>query len=202
MDEIQIVFDNCDFSSLKVHFQDIDVLMAINPALESCEKVAFQPPNEPSTIFQRLTYKYRQSQEISTFVLHFLKLESKYGSLYKQLESYEDSPLALSTLPSGNLPILVKTTCDVDDETILDTLEKNLILDNVKDVLLIYDTRISIGQRERFKKLAWICQNKNWNMAQTYHVMGFEASVVIAYFSLGAPEILLRAKYQLIMVEQ
>ena len=63
MDEIQIMNAFIDMSSLDLSNEDISIVMAIQPVTVRFEVI---PPDDPSTLYERLPFKHCSSTEIGT----------------------------------------------------------------------------------------------------------------------------------------
>ena len=212
IDEVQIWRNYINFSPLKVHFKDISIFMAINPTVIKSAKYDFLQPSHESTLCETLTFKHRSSTEISLFLLHFTKYHNSTTSCsvesdnynFKSIDSQNDVPISLSTFPSGRLPMLIKTEDNIDDKTVLRTINQDLIMENMEnvDVLLIYHDDL-----KSYEIISQICHeiNPKWRTSPCDTVMGIEAGVVILYHCshyYNYLELVSRAKYQLIMVER
>ena len=210
IDEVQIWRNQINFSSLKVHFTDISIFMAINPTIINSTKYDFVQPDHESTLCETLTFKHRSSTEISMFLLHFTRYHNSTTSCsvesdsynFKSIDSQNDVPISMSTFPSGGLPMLVKTADNIDDKTVLRAIYQDLIMQN-EDVLLIYHENL-----ESHEFIPQICDEiskQKWKTSTCDAVMGIEAGVVILYHCslyYNYLELVSRAKYQLIMVER
>ena len=103
IDEIQVFRHKSDLTTLHLK-KDIEIMAAINPngAWQSC----ITPPMDKRFIFQRLTFKHRNSLEISIFIAHW-KYESRLLDLaYK----FKDEPLLASSFPAIDKVILYQNT--------------------------------------------------------------------------------------------
>ena len=80
IDEVNVTYYGNNFSSLCLD-DNIEIVSAINPTTDSS---AFNviPPKDKKFIFKRLTFKHRNSLEISVFLLHFKKKMIAPGVLY------------------------------------------------------------------------------------------------------------------------
>ena len=80
LDEVTVGIGSQDFSSL--HLDDnIEMVIAVNPTLGE-EAFNVIPPKDKRFIFKRLTFKHRNSLEISVFLLHFKNKMNASGVLY------------------------------------------------------------------------------------------------------------------------
>ena len=121
----------------------------------------------------------------------------------KTIGSSADVPLAMSTFPSGILPLLVEISCDIDDEIVLNTIEQEFIKD-LSDIVLISDYRLYDSQT-RLKNVKNFCDRKNWKLNDNEGMMGIEANVVIIFYCdkyFDIPELISRARLSLIIVQK
>ena len=112
--------------------------MAINPIRIGGKEFDFIAPSDPGTIHKTLTFKHRNSTEISAFLLHFIKHYCGICSS-TSINTSNDAPLTQSTFPSRLLPTLVRRANHVDDETILNAIHLDLVNDIYKDVFVVHD---------------------------------------------------------------
>ena len=178
----------------------------LTPSAIGCYQFGFNlnPPEESRTLHHRLTFKHRSSTEITIFIIHFLRYYSK-KNMYdtKTIGSSADVPLAMSTFPSGILPLLVEISCDIDDEIVLNTIEQEFIKD-LSDIVLISDYRLYDSQT-RLKNVKNFCHRKNWKLNDNEGMMGIEANVVIIFYCdkyFDIPELISRARLSLIIVQK
>ena len=96
IDEIQIFKYSNDFTTLSLK-ESIEIMAAINPNRTWQSDIS--PPKDKKFIFKRLTFKHRNSLEISIFLAHW-KWESKQFSFADGFNGYEDESLLKSCFPA------------------------------------------------------------------------------------------------------
>ena len=201
LDELQIWNNLIDFSSLNVRCEDISIIAAVNPIAVQTPKFDFIPPKDELTMFERLTFKHRSCTEISVFLHHFMMYYSK-ESTRKSIDNSANAPLVHSTFPSGRLPILVKLDKDTNEEEYLNALEKHVLIKDT-DVVLVCKSTL-MAKPGKFGFISNYCKERQWKLMPDDEIIGSEANVVIAYRcnGLSFPEIISRAKKQLILIEK
>ena len=113
IDEVNVTYYGNNFSSLCLD-DNIEIVSAINPTTDSS---AFNviPPKDKKFIVKRLTFKHRNSMEISIFLLHFKEKMNVPGALYLSPNSSIYSTFAIP---------------DSDDVALVESIYPNL--DQVK----------------------------------------------------------------------
>ena len=80
IDEVTVRTYSSNFSSLCLN-DNFEIVVAINP-ISFDDAFNVIPPKDKKFIFKRLTFKHRNSLEISVFLLHFKKKMIAPGVLY------------------------------------------------------------------------------------------------------------------------
>ena len=99
LDEVVIVWGERDFSTLSLDDDDnnIEFVVAVNPG-GIRKPYTIIPPQDKKIITMRLTFKHRNSLEISVFLAHFKKLPIFYS--YYAISEANDKNLAESCFPA------------------------------------------------------------------------------------------------------
>lgn len=179
IDEVEIYFEHSyDLTYLKWYFEDIDVLIAINPTSQTCKSefgIKFPEPDSTS-ITKRLRHKHRSCTEICVFNLHHKKFSNDHRQ--KTINVNEDAGLGESTYATGRNPLLILTAKDVSDEVLIETIENYLLPHQKHDVFLIHGQNFK-GQRNQ--NISRLCQEKgrSWTLIRSNQMTGSEASVIV-----------------------
>ena len=141
-------------------------------------------------IFCRLTMSFRCSQELITFMYHWLIHSPKESSLFEE-KSFIHSPGAFP----GPKPLWLEVPIV---EVFIQHVKDDDKLNNAKDVLVMYDFDYDLLS---IHPLGKYCKTKDWKFCPVNEVMGSEAQIVIIYDVKELHfEALSRAVNQLIIV--
>ena len=200
LNEIEISGDHYDLSDLKLHLDDIDLLMAINPSSTfSLHNSKVKLPQDSNSIIEQLRSKHRYSTEIGVFNLHLTMASDKYD---KSWDWSKDEPLEESTFPSGRYPLLILVAEGLPDEVLLDSINEYLMPNNQNDLVLIIDYELN-GERKH--AIEDICNTKSWKVLESHDMTGSEAAVTVLFHlkdDLRSFEYHSRARNLLIIVQE
>ena len=175
-----------DLSNSNVH-----LLLAVNPAACAStfnKKIKILPPNNINTLVSQLCMKHRNSYLIAIFLEHY-KLSFKFACL----DTSNDIPLKEDNLPPGRCPVWIQRDRNVIDETVLELIKRDHVLEQ-ESVTLLYEYPIK-------ENIVQWCSRNNWNCFERFEFYGCEDQVIVT-FDLGClrPEQVSRAKNGLIIL--
>ena len=148
-------------------------------------KVQLKLPEENDfTMVKHLTFKHRNSLEISLFVSHLKTFINRGMNLYENslLSDKDDKPLINYSF--NKRPLWISARHDVLDETIFDLIDNDLHSFNLcksDEKLVIYDRDHISEESSRFRMLKNWCQNHDWMLVHYEDFTGCEASVVVIF---------------------
>ena len=201
LDEVEIWKDHYNLKPIILHFENIDMYVAINPHSHMCPgDFCLELPDESDiTISRRLIHKHRNSFEISVFLSHMKKFFASRSIRIRPLDDSDDGPLIESCFATGKLPVLIWTSKEVLDEDILDTIKEDHIQPNYESVILVYD---DLEFQRKNVISAW-CKVNNWNIVHSSNMVGTEASATILFeLKDDSLEFYSRAKHCLVIIHR
>ena len=178
LDEVEIWDDHFDLSDLKLYYDDIDVLIAINPIRRDCQnncKVILK--EDCDSIIEQLRFKHRSSTEICVFNIHLAAYTIQDEET--PINSSEDVAIVDTTYASGRKPILILKAKHISDEIVLQTIEEFLLQKDRNDLILIYNYNFS---RQRSLHLNELCKYKSWKFVTEAEMPGIEAAVTVVFY--------------------
>ena len=150
-------------------------------------------------IVKRLTFKHRNSREISLLLKH-LRCDMNNRKMSKCISDRFDQSILDSTYLSNFLPIWIMAIGDFSDESILNAIiDGGHVNSTDEDITLLYnDYDLNTKRKELIKN--W-CKDKKWKCIDRIKIVGSESSVVVLFDVKNAYlEDYSRAKEKLIVV--
>ena len=157
-----------DLSNSNVH-----LLLAVNPAACAStfnKKIKICPPNNKNTLVSQLCMKHRNSYLIAIFLEHY-KLSFKFAGL----DTTHDIPLKEDNLPPGRCPVWIQRDMNIIDETVLELIKRDHVLEHESVTLLYNDYSIKENNISQW------CYQNNWKYIEKYEFYGCEDQVIVTF---------------------
>lgn len=197
LDEIIVNFDCLDFSTLKLDYPNITVIMAINPAAYNMSKeVLIREPSGSNVLAVQLKTKHRNSYQIGVLLAHINKFIKDQEDAYKCLDATGDEPLNSSYLPSGTLPVWIETSPETTDKQVLDYIKTKLIQEALDVTIVHYQKQFSQEAN------SWLSKQEKWRVMDHTNMVGSETDCLFAFVENATfnMESFSRARKQLIII--
>ena len=171
---------------------NVNILLAVNPGTSKSgfnRKFKILPPKNKNSLVYQLCMKHRNGYLIAIFLEHY-KLFYQYGCL----DSSQDIPLKEDNLPSGRSPVWIQREKSVTDESVLEQIKRDHVLEHESVTLLYNDYSIK-------ENISQWCYQNNWKYIEKYEFYGCEDQVIVTFdLNYLYPEQVSRAKNGLIIL--
>ena len=200
LDEVQMRQSQCDLSDLESCHENIQLHLAISPLMiGGIEDTNLKFPEDERTHVEKLVSWHRNSYEISLFLKH-LKSYDQNSAIYKLMDDLDDLPIAKTTFPRGNIPLLIEIDSEIS-ENILQAIKNKYISPSEQNIVLLYDK--SLQGDGKWKIHDW-CRTQLWKFVYFKNMTGSEADVVVVICQMSGYfiESFFRARSKLIVVQR
>ena len=201
LDEVEIWRNHYNLKPIILHFENIDIYVAINPHSHMCpgDFNLELPEDTDITISRRLFHKHRNSFEISVFLSHMKKFFATRSIRIRALDDSDDGPLIDSCFVTGKRPILILTSNELSEEEILEAVKEDHIQPNYESVIVVYDD-LELSRKNAIS--AW-CEINHWSIVHCSNMIGTEASATILFeLKDDSLEFYSRAKHCLVIIHK
>ena len=186
---------NYDWSTLVQDADNLDLVISLRPEQTNNDPNLIQnsffvsPPNNDGTLCFNVQKRYRCGAEIVLFLLFYTKHTSDMGLL----SGNNDIEPLIEKLPEATLPVWITKNKELSEISVLEHIQKKLLPDH-SVVVTVEDGSINM------ETARW-CERNGWQYFTDWHMIGYEASVVIALdFESFDLECFGRARNQLFLV--